>query len=173
MRTVEDVIFLRPTWRGDWYNYIVGGKLIALVSFSLGLPQMSQHSGHTDSDGMISDMAEGSGAWRSDFNDDSDFGADGSGSGDGYSGKSSGRELSLKAQNTERSNLLINPFSCLFLSFSGLSKVPVPERPTYQPPVVVHNNNDRNDHSGASVNQLHAAMLLAINVLTLLLLRSH
>lgn len=48
---------------------------------------MSQHSGHTDSDGMISDMAEGSGLWRSEFPDDSDFGPDGSGSGDGYSGE--------------------------------------------------------------------------------------
>lgn len=36
---------------------------------------------------MISDMAEGSGAWRADFADDSDFGVDGSGSGDGYSGE--------------------------------------------------------------------------------------
>lgn len=134
---------------------------------------MSQHSGHTDSDGMISDMAEGSGAWRSDFNDDSDFGADGSGSGDGYSGETSERELLSKAQNIKSSNLLINHFSRLFLSFSGLSKVPIPERPTYQPPVVVHNNNARNDHSGASVNQLHAVMFIAINVLTLLLLRSH
>lgn len=57
------------------------------VLFIFLLPQMSQHSGHTDSDGMISDMAEGSGAWRADFADDSDFGADGSGSGDGYSGE--------------------------------------------------------------------------------------
>lgn len=48
---------------------------------------MSQHNGHTDSDGMISDMAEGSGAWRTDFPDDSDFGTDGSGSGDGFSGE--------------------------------------------------------------------------------------
>lgn len=50
---------------------------------------MSQHKGITDAEGMISDMAEGSGSgpWRSDFPDDSDFGVDGSGSGDGYSGE--------------------------------------------------------------------------------------
>lgn len=52
---------------------------------------MSSHNGHTNADGMVSDdnpPTEGSGFWSKNFSDDSDdFGADGSGSGDGYSGK--------------------------------------------------------------------------------------
>lgn len=78
---------------------------------------MSQHSGHTDSDGMISDMGhEGSGMWRSEFPDDSDFGGEGSGSGDGYSG-----ELSISRAFTffvllEYRELNTNPVFVLLLS---------------------------------------------------------
>lgn len=135
---------------------------------------MSQHSGHTDSDGMISDMAEGSGRWRSEFPDDSDFGADGSGSGDGYSG-----ELKILGLFV----IVLYSFNCdaadvnaleLFLSSPGLSKVPVPERPTYQPPVVVHNPRDNGSTGGgASSVQVQIVAFLAINLVSLLLLRSH
>lgn len=63
--------------------------ILLIGFFGLLPPQMSHNIGHTDSDGMISDMAEeGSGLWRShQFSDDSDFGVDGSGSGDGYTGE--------------------------------------------------------------------------------------
>lgn len=80
----SDLVLLlnKISWKLRVGESIYDGQLIGILFFALS--QMSQHSGHTDSDGMISDMAEGSGAWR--FSDDSDFGADGSGSGDGYSG---------------------------------------------------------------------------------------
>lgn len=131
---------------------------------------MSQHSGHTDSDGMISDMAEGSGSsWRSEFPDDSDFNSDGSGSGDGYSGE----WLLTSLTNLIDSNhkYLIIQFFALLFSTTGLSKVPIPERPTYQPPVVIH--NPRNDKSGAAVMKLHVVALLGISLISLVLLRTY
>lgn len=67
-------------------------------------------------------------------------------------------------------SLDINGPPISLLSSSGLSKVPVPERPTYQPPVVVH--NPRDNHSAASTAQVQIVVFLAINVLSLLLLRS-
>lgn len=147
---------------------------------------MSQHSGHTDSDGMISDMAEGSGAnsWRSEFPDDSDFGADGSGSGDGYSGEGTKRGLLLligfwwlKSHFNLNAISCTNKSICFFFLYiiysSGLSKVPIPERPTYQPPVVIHNPRNENSAAPAAVKPLHVAMFVAINILSLLLLRSH